>query len=99
MHEDHFIFLFRFYESTDTDAFFKKANLLDPKKHKKIEGKSDFCKICCEKNRLIGLLCNHLFCSECWSNYLSSKVFIYFFKYMNFLDSWRRTSSHFLSRT
>lgn len=64
----------RFYESTDTDAFFKKANLLDPKKHKKIEGKSDFCKICCEKNRLIGLLCNHLFCSECWSNYLSSKI-------------------------
>jgi len=79
VHEDHFIFLFRFYESTDTDAFFKKANLLDPKKHKKIEGKSDFCKICCEKNRLIGLLCNHLFCSECWSNYLSSKVFIQFF--------------------
>ncbi|KAF7640124.1 RBR-type E3 ubiquitin transferase [Meloidogyne graminicola] len=65
----------RFFESPDTDAFLKKSNLLDPTKHKKIVGKIDFCKICWEKNCLIGLLCNHLFCNECWSNYLSNKVY------------------------
>lgn len=67
--------MFRFFESPDTDAFLKKSNLLDPTKHKKIVGKIDFCKICWEKNCLIGLLCNHLFCNECWSNYLSNKVY------------------------
>lgn len=66
--------MFRFYETADTDAFFKKANLLDPAKNKKIGAKIDFCKICYEKKSLLGLLCNHLFCGDCWSNYFSSKV-------------------------
>ena len=64
----------RFYETENTDAFFKKAGLLDPEKHKKIEGKTDCCNICYEKKLLTGLLCNHLYCFECWANYLSNKV-------------------------
>uniref|UniRef100_A0A914H3W7 RBR-type E3 ubiquitin transferase n=1 Tax=Globodera rostochiensis TaxID=31243 RepID=A0A914H3W7_GLORO len=64
----------RFYETSDTDAFFRSANLLDPTKHSRIEGKTDFCKICYERRPLSGLFCNHLFCGQCWSNYLSSKI-------------------------
>lgn len=64
----------RFYEAKDSNVFFRQANLVDPSKSTKIDGKIDFCKICCEKMPLVGLLCNHLFCHDCWSAYLSEKI-------------------------
>ncbi|KAL3120266.1 hypothetical protein niasHT_010045 [Heterodera trifolii] len=70
---------YEFPETSNTDSFFRNANLLNPTKHSKIEGKVDYCKICYELRRLTGLLCNHLFCRQCWSNWLSR----------NFLDESR----------
>ncbi|KAH7728491.1 E3 ubiquitin-protein ligase arih1 [Aphelenchoides avenae] len=64
----------RFYESTDIDAFFKSAHLIDPKKGKKRTGVSGQCKICYERRQLTGLACGHVFCYECWDHYLVSKI-------------------------
>lgn len=84
--------MFRFYESTDIDAFFKSAHLIDPKKGKKRTGVSGQCKICYERRQLTGLACGHVFCYECWDHYLVSKV--------NFsINSAACVSGHFRLRT
>ncbi|KAH7675899.1 ubiquitin-conjugating enzyme E2-binding protein 1, partial [Aphelenchoides avenae] len=66
--------IFRFYEPTDLDAFFKSAHLIDPMKVKKSTAVSGQCKICYERRQLTGLACGHVFCYECWDHYLVSKV-------------------------
>lgn len=69
----------RFYEATDSNAFFADANIVSPfqvfsrtSDHK--TDKFGTCEICYSNTLLTGLLCSHKFCFSCWDAYLTTKI-------------------------
>jgi ariadne-1 len=64
----------KFFEASDMDAFFRSANLIDPKKAKKTKTVTGNCTICYERRQLTGLPCGHYFCLDCWNSYLENKI-------------------------
>uniref|UniRef100_A0A0M3I1K6 RBR-type E3 ubiquitin transferase n=1 Tax=Ascaris lumbricoides TaxID=6252 RepID=A0A0M3I1K6_ASCLU len=70
--------LLRFYESSNLDAFFAKANIIPPLNKENVAdgGKESVgpCVICCNQAHLTSLSCGHSFCYRCWDMYLTTKV-------------------------
>uniref|UniRef100_A0A915A003 RBR-type E3 ubiquitin transferase n=1 Tax=Parascaris univalens TaxID=6257 RepID=A0A915A003_PARUN len=68
----------KFYESSNLDAFFAKANIISPlnKDNVVASGKESVgpCVICCNQAHLTSLSCGHGFCYRCWDMYLTTKV-------------------------
>lgn len=74
---DKHVLLERYFETDDTEKLLKQAGILDPERHAPpIKGKKGLCQICFDKGQLQGLLCAHLFCSNCWCQYLEQKILI-----------------------
>uniref|UniRef100_A0A914ZAJ3 RBR-type E3 ubiquitin transferase n=1 Tax=Panagrolaimus superbus TaxID=310955 RepID=A0A914ZAJ3_9BILA len=65
----------KFYEAETPEDFFKKYKIDIPKSNETdLVTKKGDCMICFDKkNKLIGLSCQHLFCSECWNSYLLTR--------------------------
>ncbi|XP_031626489.1 E3 ubiquitin-protein ligase arih1l-like isoform X2 [Contarinia nasturtii] len=62
------------------DKFFEKAHVQNPFESPKMKRKSNTehtCTICFmdfQQNEIVGLSCDHEYCKECWSHYLTSKI-------------------------
>jgi hypothetical protein len=51
-----------------------KRSFLNHIHNNKLSVFKGLCQICLDKGQLLGLACAHLFCTECWTNYLQQAV-------------------------
>ena len=73
----------RFY-SDDQEKMFEEAQVISPYKSAATSSSSRpgsssvlECEICClslSRNMMTGLECGHLFCTQCWTEYLTTKI-------------------------
>ena len=61
----------RYFEAEDNERFLRQAGIcLDGEAGQK----KGTCQICFERGMLLGLTCAHLFCADCWNQYLGQAV-------------------------
>lgn len=64
---------FRFYEINDKDRFLREYNVVEAKDVAE-KARVATCQICFDEVKLTGLSCGHMYCLNCWKNYLGVKV-------------------------
>ena len=72
----------RYYTDDCPEKIFKEANVLSPSKIEELAAKTKFssspdCEICflpVPESSKTGLECGHLFCTDCWTEYLTTKI-------------------------
>ncbi|KAI6182498.1 RBR-type E3 ubiquitin transferase [Aphelenchoides bicaudatus] len=63
----------KFYEFNDKDKFLRESNVVEAKDASD-KGRVETCQICFEEFKLTGLSCKHMYCLNCWKNYLGVKI-------------------------
>lgn len=77
--------LYERYYDGDQDALFKEAHIINPykkppnssSKDSRFAPRTEECEICLmniPRNMMTGIACGHRFCTECWKEYLTSKI-------------------------
>lgn len=77
--EDMFYCCFRYYENPDTDRFLRDLQVIPKKASLPPQNTVGDCVVCCSKEMISGLQCNHWCCSTCWEQYLTMKVSFFVF--------------------
>ncbi|CAF1306961.1 unnamed protein product [Rotaria magnacalcarata] len=64
-----------FYDPNHQDELFRQAHIVNP--FHKDPSTEQACAICCSTkpvNEMAGLECGHIFCTDCWRHYLTTKI-------------------------
>uniref|UniRef100_A0A1I7S7D3 RBR-type E3 ubiquitin transferase n=1 Tax=Bursaphelenchus xylophilus TaxID=6326 RepID=A0A1I7S7D3_BURXY len=64
----------KFYEAGDKEKFLESHNVVDDDGALKCRDKEGCCEICYEQDKVYGLSSDHVYCDNCWRNYLTIKI-------------------------